>query len=260
MESDYKKRVLFIGEASFLATGFSTYWNEVIKRLYATDEFEIAEMGSYAHDDDPKCQQVPWRFYPVAPARQNQQAMQRYMANQTNQFGEWRFEDICLDFKPDIVCGIRDFWMDEFVLRSPFRQNFSFIWMPTIDGEPQRELWLDSYKQCDKILTYSEYGMNLLHKTGRRGTRLTTIASPGADLEIFKPPEDKRNHKARLGIDPNSLIVGTVMRNQKRKLYYDLIEAFSQWLYHSRSKGHLDLAKRTFLYLHTSYPDVGYDK
>lgn len=663
MGSDRKRRILFIGEASFLATGFSVYWNEVLKRLHETGEFEIAEMGSYAHDDDPRCQQVPWKFYPVAPARSNQQAIQKYTANPTTQFGEGRFDDVCLDFKPDIVCvppgtmittpngqqpieninpgdrvithngrarevlstmrrqhignvikiyphndnqcytftpehpilaikskkrtwkerdvqdrhpisdakfieagklssgdyvlipiyrpadtnsdfllitdyldqfvynrkdkkiyptghknyekdngipkhiditkdfarllgyycaegscsrgqiqlsfgttekeneyiedvkqliqslfglsssirksknsneqsischsiilsnlmgmivgigahnkkvpdciwksnnnniiksfleglikgdgcykpdtvslctvsetlarqvrmlfarigikasihskinkptklvkcerlsydiecygqfarlahefigkhselpsrksddpkwidkgsigwieddyivvpirrirresycgqvynleveqdnsyvtgfsvhncAIRDWWMDEFVLRSPFRQNFVFVWMPTIDGEPQRELWLDSYRQCDHILTYSQYGMNLLKNTGRRGTDLVTIASPGADLEIFKPPDNKRDHKARLGIDPNSLIVGTVMRNQKRKLYYDLIEAFGQWLYHSKSKGHLELAKRTFLYLHTSYPDVGYD-
>jgi|GEM_PF-2321272 len=657
MEFDRKRRVLFIGEANFLATGFSTYWHEVIKRLHATGEFEIAELGSYAHDDDPRCQQVPWKFYPVAPARSNQQAMQKYMSQQTSQFGEWRFDDVCLDFKPDIVCvppgtkietpvgikniedikideevishtgnkrrvkqtmrrqhdgivvkiylhndnecytfthehpilaiqskkrtwrqrdiqdrhdihdakfveakdlkqgdyvlipiyrpkiqtshdigtsyflkqfirnnnklypvghtkydndngipmliqyqsdfgrllgyycaegsasgggiqfsfnvnehhyiadvlhlmakyfdfqgnvftnnncsnirfnsvlleelfknwfgknakhkhvpcfvyeydnenlvkeflngyimgggcykpdtiscttascvlvrqlrqlfarvgiktsiskrrnkptklvkterisfdvecygqfarlahefiqkhtelptrksddpkwinkgsvgwitndyivvpvrrvryqqyrgqvynlevehdntyvtgfavhncGIRDWWMDEFVLRSPFRQNFSFVWMPTIDGEPQRELWLDSYDQCDRILTYSEYGMDLLKRTGRRGTDLVTIASPGADLEMFKPPEDKRKHKARLGIDPTSLIVGTVMRNQKRKLYYDLIEAFGKWLHQSKNKGHVDLARRTFLYLHTSYPDVGYD-
>lgn len=259
MENDRKRRVLFIGEANFLATGFSTYWHEVIKRLHETGEFEIAELGSYAHDDDQRCQQVPWKFYPVAPASNNQQAMQKYMANQGAQFGEWRFDDVCLEFKPDIVCGIRDWWMDEFVLRSPFRKNFSFVWMPTIDGEPQRELWLDSYRQCDRILTYSEYGMDLLRKTGRRGTDIVTIASPGADLETFKPPDNKRDHKSRLGIDPNSLIVGTVMRNQKRKLYYDLIEAFAQWLNNSKTKGHVDLAKRTFLYLHTSYPDVGYD-
>jgi len=259
MEGNRKRRVLFIGEASFLATGFSTYWHEVIKRLHATGEFEIAELGSYAHDDDPRCRQVPWKFYPVAPSRGDQQAMHQYASNPTSQFGEWRFDDICLDFKPDIVCGIRDWWMDEFVLRSPLRRNFSFVWMPTIDGEPQRELWLDSYGQCDRILTYSQYGMDLLRKTGRKNTPLVTIASPGADLEIFKPPEDKKQHKTRLGIDPNSIIVGTVMRNQKRKLYYDLIEAFSMWLRSSRSKGHLELTNRTFLYLHTSYPDVGYD-
>jgi glycosyltransferase involved in cell wall biosynthesis len=250
---------LFIGEASFLATGFSTYWNEVLKRLHETGEFEIAELGSYAHDDDQRCGQVPWKFYPVAPARNNQTAMKKYSSGKCNQFGEWRFDDICIEFRPDIVIGIRDWWMDEFVLRSSLRNNFIFIWMPTIDGEPQRELWLDSYKQCDRILTYSEYGMNLLKKTSRKGTNLVTVASPGVDLEMFKPPEDKRSHKARLGIDPNALIVGTVMRNQKRKLYYDLIEAFSIWVNRSKTKGHIELAKKTFLYLHTSYPDVGYD-
>jgi len=260
MENKPKRRILFVGEASFLATGFSTYWNEVIKRLYDTGEFEIAELGSYAHDDDPRCGQVPWKFYPAAPARSDQNAMRIYSGQKnTNQFGEWRFESTCLHFKPDIVCGIRDWWMDEFILRSPLRNKFKFIWMPTIDGEPQRELWLDSYRQCDRILTYSDYGMNLLEKTSRKGTELVTVASPGADLEVFTPPIDKKDHKRRLGIDPNSLIVGTVMRNQKRKLYYDLIEAFSMWINRSNSKGHTDLTKRTFLYLHTSYPDVGYD-
>lgn len=659
-----KKRILFVGEASFLSTGFSTYWHEVISRLNCTGEFEIAEMGSYAFDDDPRCQQVNWKFYPVAPPRGDQLANQKYTSRPTNQFGEWRFDDICLDFKPDIVCVtpgtkvdipggikniedvrageyvishtgqsrkvlanmrrqhdgqvvkiypyndnkcytftpehpvlaiksnkrtwkhrdvldrhrvedaqfieagklssgdyvlipihrpakehsgvldmtdyldqfihdqengkiypaghinykkdngipkhinvtkdfarllgyyvaegsssctssgqvsfsfgyneiqyandvkniiknifdipvricsheekgtrivnicsnllckimlslcgkgahnkkipnciwqsnsdeiiksfleglikgdgcykpdtvslctvsetlarqvrmlfarigiktsisskinkpnqmvkterlsfdvecygqfarmahdfigkhpelpskqsnnpkwinkgsvgwitdnyivvpirrirtkeyigqvynlevekdnsyvvgfsvhncmIRDWWMDEFVIRSAFRKNFKIIWMPTIDGEPQRELWLDSYLQCDNIITYSKYGMNLLKKTGRCGTNLVTIASPGVDLELFRPPENKKEHKARLGIDPNSFIIGTVMRNQKRKLYYDLIEAFSIWLYKSKTKGHTEIARKTFLYLHTSYPDVGYD-
>lgn len=659
MESNRKRRVLFTGEASFLATGFSNYWNEVIKRLYSTGEIEVAEMGSYAHADDPRCQQVPWKFYPVAPARSDKVAMQKYSSNPTNQFGEGIFDEVCLDFKPDIVCvppgtliqtpsgvqniqniqigdrvishtgearrviktfkkqhignmikikiatdyrehtftenhpilvvknvrrhsrgrkvserhfvknamfipskdisigdyvlipknmstveydnikisnflhqfilsnndhlisacgrsnvksinndikidynlsrlfgyycaeghidrhgvhftfgrsnneqkfvndvikllkdifdidskiikdgnrlristqcvilgsffkkiagngaidkhipsfifnnidyniirgfirglirgdgcyngfsitystvsrqmanqmrtlllrlniknsiyknpqrtyirksdgqtrnnseifiicidskyaqllhcivekdillphksiiyesdgegwfennyfiarvknihkkcpykgqvynlevendnsyvtgfsvhncGIRDHWMDEFIERSSLRNNFSWIEQPTIDGEPQKLVWLDSYRRADAILTYSQYGMNLLKRTGRRGTKLITIASPGVDLELFKPPENKRDHKAKLGIDPNSLIIGTVMRNQKRKLYYDLIEAFSIWLHKEKTKGHLDIAKRTFLYLHTSYPDVGYD-
>ena len=259
METEEKRRILFIGEASFLATGFSTYWNEVIKRLHKTNEFEIAEMGSYAFADDPRCKQVPWKFYPVAPAKSDRKAMAEYAPNVAKHFGEGVFDDICMDFKPDIVVGIRDWWMDEFVLRSAFRRNFTFIWMPTIDGEPQRELWLDSYLQCDRILTYSYYGMELLEKTARKGTDLVAIASPGSDMEVFSPPADKKKHKANLGIDPESLIVGTVMRNQKRKLYYDLIEAFSDWVYSSKSKGHIELAGKTFLYLHTSYPDVGYD-
>ena len=609
-----KRRVLFVGEASFLATGFSTYTNEVLKRLHATGEFAIGEIGCYGHDDDPRCQQVPWKFYPVAPSRNNQQAMQIYSSKPTNQFGELKIDDVCLDFKPDIVVDHRDFWMCfasgtlivladgsvkpiqnislqdsvlthngnihnvinvfrkkysgdlytikasnltipitmtsehpvlvinrhkqhslnqqwsknkpswksareitkddflclpiakniiddsrysidlcrligyylaqgcllyqgrrangrvkgiqltfnhkainyiedirqlimtyfsvdakihrrencsviraygekigkfflshcneharnkkitkqlyqlpnekitgllcgltrgdgclnnrrgsyntisknlayqtfmlfcrlgivpsmsynknptgkgpgdhyryimgisaksldgfkqvyndccspterdttrsnndyifltvkditiksvkehdvynfevakdnsyvtsfavhncEFIDRSAFRQNFVFLAMPTIDGEPQRELWLDMYKRCDGVLTYSKYGMDLLKRTGRPETKLITIATPGVDLDVFKPPDNKRDHKAKLGIDPNAILIGMTARNQKRKLYYDLIEAYAKWLHKSKAKGHLELAKRTFLYLHTSYPDVGYD-
>jgi len=259
-----KKRILFIGEASYLATGFSTYWNEVIKRLHATNKFILAEQGSYGQDGDPRNNQVPWKFYPVKPHPHDKEATRIYDENlmhgsRTFQFGEWRFDSVCLDFKPDITLAIRDFWMDEFVFRSSFRKYFKFYWMPTIDGIPQKPMWLDSYKLCDGVLTYSEWGMNVLKKDGRFGTNLLAVASPGADLEIFKPVDDKREHKSKLGIDPNSLIIGTVMRNQERKLYYDLIEAFAQWLYKSKSKGHLELANRTFLYLHTSYPDQGWD-
>jgi len=254
-----KKRVLFTGEASYLATGFGTYWKEVISRLYKTGEFEIAEQGSYAKDNDPQIQQIPWKFYPVQPAPNDHENQRIFNSSRTNQFGEWRFANACMDFKPDIVCSIRDDWMDEFVLRSPLRNKFKFIWMPTIDGIPQKQDWLDHYRLCDSVLTYSRWGMKVLQKDGRPGTNILSVASPGVDTNVFKPPQDKRKHKSTLGIDPDSIIIGTVMRNQKRKLYYDLIEAFSLWVHKNKTKGHLDLVRKTFLYLHTSYPDQGWD-
>jgi glycosyltransferase involved in cell wall biosynthesis len=252
-----KRRVLFVGEASYLATGFATYWNEVIRRIHARGEFEVAEFGSYASDGDPRNGQVPWRFYPNAPESSNQEAMQVYMSRPANQFGEWRMNDVLMDFKPDIVCGIRDWWMDEFILRSPFRKNFTFVWMPTVDGAPQRDQWIDSYRQCDYVLTYSQYGMELLKQAG--GIQTVAVASPGAEIDLFRPVPDKAEHKRRIGLDPNSFIVGTVMRNQKRKLYVDLCEAFAAWLERMKKAGRHDLVRRTYLYLHTSWPDVGYD-
>jgi hypothetical protein len=252
-----KKRLLFVGEASYLATGFSTYWNEVIKRINATGRFEVAEFGSYAGDSDPRNQHVPWKFYSNAPDPNDQAANQAYHSRHTNQFGEWRLNDVLLDWKPDTLLLLRDFWMDEFVLRSPLRSNFKVIWMPTIDGAPQRKLWVDAYKQCDAIMTYSQWGKNLLEK--EYDLKVTAVASPGAELDLFKPVPDKGAHKAKHGINPSSFIIGTVMRNQKRKLYVDLIEAFAEWLRSSKKSSHLDIAKKTYLYLHTSYPDVGYD-
>jgi len=255
-KNNKKRRVLFVGEASFLATGFATYWNEVIKRLHAKEDIECFEMGSYSRDDDPRCQQVPWKFYPVEPNHNNQEALNIYRSDPENQFGKWRFEDVCLDCCPDIVIDIRDFWMIDFINRSPYRDNYVNMQMPTIDGEPQKDKWIDGYRQADHIFTYSKYGHDLLKQYD--GINLHGLASPAADIDVFKPVEDKDSHKQKLGIHPESIIIGTVMRNQARKLYYDLIEAFSQWI-NKTKRIKPDLAKKTFLYLHTSYPDVGYD-
>lgn len=156
-------------------------------------------------------------------------------------------------------CDIRDEWMVSWIDNSPFRNMFKFIHMACCDGSPQRVIWIDSMSRRDKILTYSDFGQRILSKEGGGKIPLGCIASPGSDPDIFKPPDDKRLHKTRMGMDPNTIIIGTINRNQKRKLFYDLIEAFSLWVYKAKTKGHLDLVKKTFLYLHTSYPDVGYD-
>lgn len=72
----YKKRILFVGEASFLNTGFSTYYRELLPRLVATGKYEIAEFGSYARQDDPQVASFirgRWKFYgnnPMTPEEQ----------------------------------------------------------------------------------------------------------------------------------------------------------------------------------------------
>jgi hypothetical protein len=55
-----------------------------------------------------------------------------------------------------------------------------------------------------------------------------------------------------MGMDEDALIVGTVMRNQRRKLFPDLFASFRMFL---------DQTQRTdiLLYCHTSYPDLGWD-
>lgn len=97
-----KKRVLLINEASFLATGFSTYGNEVLKRLYATNEFELFELGAYAEDGDQRINSIPWKFYAAAPNKNDEEGRKIYGSDPINQFGKMRFNSVCLDCKPDI--------------------------------------------------------------------------------------------------------------------------------------------------------------
>jgi glycosyltransferase involved in cell wall biosynthesis len=262
-----KKRILWLNEASFLHTGFAVYGREILQRLYNTDKYVIAELGAYGHPapldheingymrefGPPHMFDIPWRYYGNLPLN-IQQEVNDYNSLPTNQFGEWRFERTCLDFKPDIVVDVRDWWMMEFVERSPYRPYFHWSIMPTIDSAPQQEQWLSTYLNADSVFAYSEYGRDVLMQETNNKAKFVNVASPGANLKILQPHPDKNKLKNDFGILSDTNIVGTVMRNQPRKLYPDLLEAFSTFL-----ENNPEVGKKTFLYLHTSYPDSGWD-
>ena len=130
-----KKRILLCCEATYLNTGYATYGREVMRRLFNTGKYDLAEFASYGDDTDPRVKEIPWGFYGNLPDLTNKQEVDTYNSVPTNQFGEWQFENVLLDFLPDIVFDIRDFWMIDYQERSPFRRLFNWAIMPTVDPE-----------------------------------------------------------------------------------------------------------------------------
>lgn len=254
MENKRKKKILMCTEASFLATGYSTYSKEVQQRLHATGKYELAEFGCYAQTADPRKHELPWKFYGNIPDLDNPVEVAAYAKHNINQFGGWKFNEVANDFRPDIVWDVRDHWMSEFVERSPLRHCFQWLIMPTVDSIPQHEQWISTYISADKVLTYTDWGLNALKKEGGGLINTFKAAPPGADIEAFAPM-DKAVIRKRFGFHEGLNIIGTVMRNQPRKLYPELIESFAEFLREAEP----ELAKKTFLYLHTTYPDNGWD-
>ena len=264
-----KKRILFCGEASFLSTGFSTYYRELIPRLVATGKYEIAELGSYASQTDERVQSFianRWKFYGVFPLNEQEARIYgqpsphpRTRGQLTNQFGEYKFNHVVADFKPDIVVDIRDWWMLEFQERSVFRPWFKWVIMPTVDAEPQSEDWIRTYESATVVLAYSDYGIHALRRqsppilpNGRRKMKIfPSPMRPGVDLVTFKP-QDKAEVRSFWNINPKIPIIGTVMRNQSRKLYPDLIDAFSLMKRKFKGEKPVDDA---LLIIHSSWPD-----
>lgn len=244
-----KKRILVLSEATFLNTGYAIYCKELISGLNKNPNYEVAEYASYAMpacDKDNRILSIPWKVYPSIPHPDNHKQVEEYKSHPVNSWGGYFFERVCLDFKPHVICTIRDYWMDSFVDNSPFRKLFKWIWMPTVDAECQNEQWLDCYSRCDGILTYSDWsGKQLLKETNNKIKWLG--GAPPSVSENYKPL-DKKNIKKQLGFDENVRIIGTVMRNQRRKLYPDLFEGFRNYLSETKDIN-------TYLYCHTSYPD-----
>lgn len=245
-----KKKVLFVSEAAYLNTGYAKYSKEVISRIHKTGKYDIAEFSIYGGAEDPRRSNIPWKNYANMPNSSDQKELEAYNSNPMNQFGLWRFERVCLDFEPDIVLCIRDFWMDSFIYHSPYRRIFSWAWMPTVDASPQNQEWVDMFSDADYILTYSDWAKNILEEQG--GNRINTISSASPSAAPCFVPMDKDSVRKEFNLRTDVNIIGTLMRNQRRKLFPALIESFSKYLKKSKSNN-------TFLYLHTSFPDAGWN-
>jgi len=247
-----KPRILWCGEASYLHTGYAIYGREVLNRLYATGKYEIAEFSSYGKPDSPEIASIPWGYYSNMPSTDEE--WQEYNSIPTNQFGVWRFEDVCIDFKPDIVCDIRDWWMLNHEGSSLFRPFYHWMIMPAIDSAPLQNEWLETFQNADTLFTYSEFGKEAVEGESANNIQVRDICPPSANPGVFRPVKDKDKHKSDFGFMDDVQIIGTVMRNQKRKLYPDLIESFAEFC-----RREPELSKNVYLYLHVSYPDIGWD-
>jgi glycosyltransferase involved in cell wall biosynthesis len=239
--------------------------------LAATGKYEIAELGSYARQDDPRVKEFiagRWRFYGVMPMTEEENRVfqqpnphPRTRGQNTNQFGEYRFAHAVADFKPDIVIDIRDWWMLEFQERNVFRPWYKWIVMPTVDAEPQQEEWVQTYENANMVLAYSDYGIHTLRRqssltpTGKRAMKIfPKPMRPGVDINSFKPV-DKKTIREHWNLAADIPIIGTVMRNQSRKLYPDLIDAFA--LMKNKYKGEPQVDKAVLM-IHSCWPDNVY--
>ncbi len=252
-----KKKLLFASEASFLNSGYGTLYHNLLKRIYSNygDRFEIAELASYASPADPRCGTVPWTIYPVVPHENDHESKRIYESDKINEFGRYLWEKVCLDYEPDICCAMRDPWYEKHQVYSPFRHIYNLVWKPTVDAFPLNEEWLSDFSLCDAVLTYTDWAAQVIEYQAGDKINLKGAARPGVDTDIFFPVKHKAKLKESVGLNQDTLVIGMVARNQMRKLFPDLIQAFAKFLV----EGPKEITSRVVLYLHTAWPDLGWD-
>lgn len=239
-----EKRILLVNDFSATSSGYAIYGRNLLERFHR-DGYKVAELATFCSDSDVRKKNIPWKVYGNLP--KDQQEEREYSSNFQNSNGKWKFEAVCLDFKPHYVLDIRDVYMYEFESYSPFRQFYNWIVMGTIDGVPQHPQWLDIYNSADGLISYTQWGKEVLEETG---LKVNGVASPSASEKYFPIPVDSiEKFKGFVGI--KGKIVGSVMRNQPRKLFNELFEGFAKYQQIAEEK--------TFLYCHTTYPDLGWD-
>jgi len=249
-----KKRILIVNDASILHTGYGIYGKEILSRLYNSDKYEVAELGCYVDNTNALIKNIPWKFYPNA-VNQNDPRYKQYCSNNINQFGLWRFDRALVDFKPHIVFDIRDYWMFSYQEMSPLKPFFNWVIMPTVDSAPQKLEWRYTFTNADIVVPYTEWARNtLVSECGNHINLFPKCAYAGINENEFYAVDNKKDHQRKYFGD-DVTIIGAVMRNQKRKLLPDLMIAFKKYLNTLKEKNLTKEYNKTFLYLHTSYPE-----
>lgn len=237
-----------VGEHHIAKSGFGLYTREILNRLHKTGKYELAELSCFNNGDYGN---VPWKVYPNAVPG-NSKHIQKYNADPENVFGKWRFDQVVLNFKPDIVFDIRDYWMLAYQELSLLRPYFNWVVVPTIDSLPQQDSWLQTFSNADLALGHTDWGVDSLKYRGNINTGMSV--SDSVDTNVFRPLNYSLKHNRAMHLVPeNAFVVGAVMRNQKRKLIPNLMTCIRNLRL---------LTKRTdiYLYLHTSYPEkMGWD-
>jgi len=237
-------KILLVGEFSGVSTGYGKITRELAQRLH-NDGYEIAELATFCHKDDPKIKEIPWKIYPNLPS--NEEEEREYNSNPQNANGKWKFEEVLLDFKPTHVFGNGDPFFYEYQQHSPFRKYFNWIVAAPIDGIPQHNQWIQIFDNADGLMTYTDWGKSILEEYG---LKVNGVFSPVASNDFFKIPQKEIDKfKNIFGIN-GIKIIGTVMRNQPRKLFDALFSSFSKYL---------NINSDVLLYCHTTYPDAGWD-
>ena len=242
-----KKRILMVGENNAAKSGFGLYTREILSRLHKTGKYHIAELSCFNTGvGQPK---VPWKVYPVMPRPDDPKEVHtKFNSDGENVFGKWRFDQVVLHFRPDIVFDIRDFWMFAYEENSLLRPYFHWVLAPTVDSIPQQLNWMQTYSNADVVLAHTDWAIDYMKESNRNINAIKSV-SDSVDTDVFKPINFSTTfNRAQHLVPEDAFIIGSVMRNQKRKLIPNLMGI-------TKNVRTLYQKDNVYLYLHTSYPE-----
>jgi glycosyltransferase involved in cell wall biosynthesis len=135
--------------------------------------------------------------------------------------------------RPDVVVALADIWWLPYVAAPHIRQQLELTRTPwvlyfPVDGHTDEgslpPSWVELLREVDVPVAMSRYGQRIV-----RGCGIDCEYVPhGVDLDVFRPPANRAEAKARAGL-PGRFVVLSDSRNQPRKLLPRLLDVFTRF-------------------------------
>ena len=105
--------------------------------------------------------------------------------------------------------------------------KFQFIGQCPIDGHPSPSKWKDAWESADYLVAYGKYGMEVMRHRAPKAN--LSFVYHGVDTDTFRPISEVEKSEVRktvIGVAGDKKLIGIIARNQPRKAFDKLFEAY----------------------------------
>lgn len=252
-----KKKIVIQTNNPLIKTGLGENGRFLLKYLLekCSHKYDIVYYCTQTSVADPVINTFPCKAYgslPNDPHIINQLNSDPGRARDVS-YGSFYIDEIIKKEQPDCILFSDDIWgfsLDNYA-RKPWHKKLSPIYHITVDSRPVLDQAFEQAKSTSYFTTWANFAAKEMKKFGPNFSHIKSVYGM-FDTEIFRPisKEDKLKLRERFGIDPNAIIFTYLSRNQLRKSFPAILEAFAQF-------------KREFpsanvkLHFHTSFSEKG---
>lgn len=253
-----RHRILLQTNPTALKTGLAENAKTLLKYLWKTGRYDIAHYWTQGTSVmDPRLSLTPWKSFGCIPADQN-------LINQLNSdpqlqrnasYGAYNIDAVVKEWKPTIWIGSDDAWAfpTSDYADKPWFKQINSIQHITIDSVPVLDLAFEQAKRAKHYVTWARFAeLEMKRVRPGSGTDHVTSIYGAMDVDLFSPitEGEKASIRKQFGIAPDSFVFLFVGRNQLRKSFVRVMEAFSHFKRENPSI-------KAQLYFHTSFSEKG---
>jgi glycosyltransferase involved in cell wall biosynthesis len=212
-----RKKILVVTDSPKLHTGFARVGKTIFTYLNRTGKYDIKCIGWFHQDTNEEV------TYPILKT-DNDDKGKPSPEDKYSHKSLPRYIDM---YKPDLVWTLGDMWMVDHVASVRGRKSFKWIAYFPIDGHPSPTKWGQTVESMDYAVAYGKYGMEVI-KVKAPKANLSYIHH-GVDTGVFYPitrEERMTTRRELIGVDDSKIVLGVVARNQPRKAFDKLFEAY----------------------------------
>lgn len=224
--------MLLVSNSSISNTGFGKSAKTVLKYLWETNKYEIAQMcigGIYKFEDDPSFSKTPWKNYGSLP--KNVSKIENLLHSPDHRrvvaYGYYGIDEVVKDFKPDFLIFAEDPWAGSNLHQKPWWDQVNCLFWTTLDSLPILPKAIEQANHMKNYAVWADFAQTALnHVSQNKKIDLLYAAIP---LDKFYPMNhtESLSYRRKFGIEDDEFVVFMNSRNQLRKYFYNNIEAVS---------------------------------